>query len=252
MPNLSAHARVVITGGSGFLGRYLVEALRPSFSVLSFDTKGSGNQRDFCQGSVTDAVQVDRVLEGADALVIAHMAPRAPGVYDSPDVPFDVNVKGAALLLQAAVRHRLQRVVLISSSAVVNKYQVAGEFLHRDLPLGPDSIYGLSKALQEETARYYHAHHGLEIAMLRPAYISLGDTLVDKYGRRRESVNWQFVDPRDIAGAVLAALTVEELGCEAFYLMAGPGAEEKADVAHTMRRLQWEPSYRFLEFARDL
>jgi nucleoside-diphosphate-sugar epimerase len=251
MPKIPTRARVVITGGCGFLGRYLVETLQTSFSVLSFDAKSSGAGHDSCEGSVTDAARVDRVLEGADALVIAHMAPRAPGVYDSPGVPFDVNVKGTALLLEAAVRHGLRRVVLISSSAVVGRCQLAGDFLRQDSPLCPDSLYGLSKALQEETARYYHAKHGLEVAILRPAYISLGDTLLDKYGRKRESVNWQFVDPRDIGEAVRAALTVDDMGCEAFYLMAGPGAEEKADVAHAIRRLQWKPSYRFLEFARD-
>jgi nucleoside-diphosphate-sugar epimerase len=251
MPKLSSPARVVVTGGSGFLGRHLVQKLQPFFSVLSFDVQKSGDEQEFFEGSVTDPAQIDQALASANALVIAHMAPRAPGVYDSPDVPFDINVKGTALLFEGALRSGIRRVVLISSAAVVGKPLLAGEFLSQDLPLSPDSIYGLSKALQEETARYYHEKHGLEIAMLRPAYISLGDTLEDKYGKRRESVNWQFIDPRDIGDAVLGALFADELGCEPFYLAAGPGAEEKADIAYAMRRLKWNPSYRFLEFKQD-
>jgi len=68
---------------------------------------------------------------------------------------------------------------------------------------------------------------------------------------KRPSVNWQFIDPRDIASAVLAAFTVEHLGCEIFHLMAGPGAEKKADVKITMDRLNWQPKYRFAEFPLD-
>lgn len=250
MPPLSANSRVLATGGGGFLGRHLVRELRSRFSVVSFDLQNpeGGN---FFQGSVTDVGQIEAALNGIDGLVIGHMASRAPGVYDYPQIPFDINVKGTALLLDAAVRQGIKRVVLISSVAVVQKSLVAGEFLASDLPYGPDSIYGLTKVIQEQTAHYYHANHGLEIALLRAAYISLGDTLEDKYGRIRPSVNWQFIDPRDIGTAALAALTLKDLGCEALYLVAGPDAEKKADVAHTMSRLGWMPKYRFTEFPRD-
>lgn len=251
MPPLSPDSRILVTGGGGFLGRHLVRKLRSRFPVTSFDVQNPEGGEDFFPGSVTDAGQIEVALEGVSALVIGHMAPRAPGVYDSPETPFDINVKGTALLLEAAARRGIKRVVLISSVAVVQRSLAGKEFLTGALPFRPDSIYGLTKVLQEETARYYHAQHGLEIAMLRPAYISMGDTLEDKYGRKRPSVNWQFIDPRDIGSAALAALTMKDLGCEAFYLVAGPGAEEHADIRHGMDRLGWTPEYRFTEFPVD-
>ncbi|MEI6491459.1 MAG: NAD(P)-dependent oxidoreductase [Verrucomicrobiota bacterium] len=251
MPALASDFRILVTGGCGFLGSHLVSALRSRFPVVALDVRNPGADEAFVEGSVTDAERVDEILEGMGGLVISHMAPRAPGVYDSPKLPFEVNVEGTALLLDAAVKRKLKRVVLISSVAVVQQSMTAGQFLSIDLLPSPDSIYGLTKALQEETARYYHSRHGLEIAILRPAYISMGDTLKDKYGVSRPSVNWQFIDPRDIGAAALAAFALEDLGCETFYLMAGPGAEQRADIRHTMARLGWTPQFRFTGFPVD-
>lgn len=251
MPPLPKSAPILVTGAGGFLGRHLVDVLRQEFSVTGFDVQNPRNDPNFIVASVTDAEAVQKALTGQSALVIGHMAPRAPGVYDSPEIPFDINVKATALLMEAAVQAGLRRVVLISSVSVVGRSHQAGEFLDHTLPPSPDSIYALTKTLQEQILRYYHQNNGIEAALLRPAYISLGDTLEDKYGRRFPSVNWQFIDPRDIATATLAALTVEKLACEAFHLMAGPGAEERADIARTMERLNWQPQYRFSEFPLD-
>lgn len=251
MPSLSGGACVLVTGGCGFLGRHLVDVLRSRYFVAPFDVRNCGDDACFVEGSVTDRDGVEKALEGMEGLVIAHMAPRAPGVYDHPEVPFAVNVAGTAILLEGAVRRGLRRVVLVSSVAVVQKALARGEFLSAATPCCPDSLYGLSKMLQEETAQYYHDRHGLEIAILRPAYVSLGDTLEDKYGVRRPSVNWQFIDPRDIGRAVLGALAADALGCGIFHLVAGPGAEDRADVSAATGRLGWHPEFRFTEFPRD-
>jgi UDP-glucose 4-epimerase len=244
-------SRILVTGGCGFLGRQLVQVLRSRFSVVAFDVRNPGGDEDFHQGSVTESEQIEAALDGVSGLVIAHMAPRQPGIYDSPDIPFAINVDGTAKLLDAAVHKGIKRVVLVSSVAVVQNALAAKVFLSGDLPSSPDSIYGLTKSLQEETARYYHTQHGLEIAILRPAYVCLGDSLEDKYGIQRPSVNWQFIDPRDIGQAALLAFSLENLGCETFYLVAGPDAERKADIAHSMNRLGWTPQYRFAEFPSD-
>ena len=249
-PNCS-RPRVLVTGASGFLGRHLTEVLRREYFVRSLDLTACPQADESVCGSVANTATVDRALDDMNALVIAHMAPNRPEVYGSPEIPFDVNVKGTAMLLAAAVRQGLRRVVLISSVSVVSGAQAAGEFLTDRLPASPGNLYSLTKHLQEETARYHHRCHGLEVAVLRPAYISRGDTLEDKYGVRRPSVNWQFIDPRDIGTAAAAALRLDRLGCEVFYLMAGPGAEAHAEVARTAERLGWQPQYRFGEFAQD-
>lgn len=251
MPPCSSDSRILVTGASGFLGRHLAGVLERDFRVRALDVENHEGLADFVRGSVTDPDIIRQALEGVDGMVIAHMLPNKPGNYDSAELPFDVNVKGAALLMQAAAERGIKRLVLVSSVSVVDGARMAGEFLSGDLAPSPVKLYGLTKTLQEATARYYHERHGLEVAVLRPAYITRGDTLEDKYGVRRPSVNWQAIDPRDIAEAAKAALKLESLGYEIFHLMAGPEAEEKADIAHTKSRLGWRPQYRFEEFPRD-
>lgn len=246
-----AGARILVTGGCGFLGRHVVSVLRSRHSVAPFDLGNPTGDPEAVEGSVTDPKSVANALENRDGLVIAHMAPRSPGMYDHPEIPLAVNVGGTASLLEAALRCGLRRVVLVSSVAVVHKALLRKEFLSASTPDCPDSIYGLSKMLQEQTAKYYHYQNGLEIAILRPAYVSLGDTLEDKYGIRRPSVNWQFIDPRDIGRAILGAFAMKSLGCETFYLASGPGASERADISAAMERLGWQPEFRFAEFPLD-
>ncbi|MFZ4681203.1 MAG: NAD-dependent epimerase/dehydratase family protein, partial [Terrimicrobiaceae bacterium] len=87
MPPLSPSARVLVTGGGGFLGRHLVKVLQSRFRVVSLDVQNPAGEADMIEGSVTDVSLIDRTMEGMDGLVIGHMAPRAPGVYDSPEIP---------------------------------------------------------------------------------------------------------------------------------------------------------------------
>lgn len=251
MSSCSPGSRILVSGAAGFLGGHLVNVISQDFSVRSLDITNCPSAGENICGSVTDASTVARALEDVQGLVIAHMLPNKPGNYESVDRAFDVNVRGAALLLEEAARREVQRVVLISSTAVVQGHLAAGTFLSQELAPQPTSVYGLTKTLQEATARYFHQKHGLEIAVLRPAYVALGDTMEDKYGIRRPSVNWQAIDPRDIGLAVRCALLSPALDFEIFHLVAGPDAEKKTDVERTFSRLGWTPQYRFSQFPRD-
>lgn len=243
--------RILVTGASGYLGRHLVSVLEEEFAVRAFDITNGGGFRDFVEGSVTDRKAVGAALDGVTAVVLAHMLPNQPGNYDSPELPFDVNVKGTAIVFEEARKRRVTRHILISSVSVLDGDRKAGNFLSRNLPPSPCKTYDLTKTLQEATARYHHEKDDFEIAVLRPAYIIDGETLEDKYAQRRLSVNWQAIDPRDIGRAALAALKLPSLSFEIFHLMAGPDAEKHADIFYARDVLGWNPKYRFKGFPRD-
>lgn len=249
-------SRILITGAAGFLGQALLqEVLHAGREVRAFDVVPVAGEPDGAveavTGDVADPVAVDRACAGCGALVIAHMAPNRPEVYATAEQPFDINVKGTALLFEAAIRHGIRRVVLISSIAVVDGHRAGGRKLTLDLPAWPTTTYGLTKTLQEETALYHHRKSGLPVAILRPAYVTDADTLTDKYGNRRPSVNWQFVDRRDVAGAAVAAVLAGAPAFGRYYVHGHPGAVGKLEVEPTVRDLGWKPRFDFSAYPDD-
>jgi nucleoside-diphosphate-sugar epimerase len=248
--------KVLVTGAAGFLGQALVQVLTEAeLGVRALDVVpvqgGLVGGVDSIVGDVTDAATTDMACNGCDAMILAHMAPNRPEVYATAEQPFDINVKGAALLFEAAVRHGIRRVILISSIAVVDGHKKRAVKLTCDLPPQPLTTYGLTKTLQEMIAEYHHRKSGVSVACLRPAYVTDADTLTDKYGRQRPSVNWQCVDRRDVAGAALAALRAKDLTFGRYYIHGHPAAVAKLDVEPTVRDLGWTPRFDFSAYPDD-
>ncbi len=243
--------RVAITGAAGFLGKAIVTNLSSHYPVRLMDVVPMEGYEDTLVGSVADLAVAAKLCEGCSDLIIAHMAPNRPEVYATPDLPFDVNVKGTANLFHAAVACGIRRVVLISSGGAVQAAHRNGTFLTDKLPHSPEAYYTLTKALQEDIAEYFHRTKGIPVSILRPAYITDEDSLKDKYGRHKPTVNWQFIDPRDIAEAARLSLLVPDLGFEIFYTLGHPDADAHADVQRTRDRLGWQPKHTFEKYPTD-
>jgi uronate dehydrogenase len=237
--------RVALTGAAGFLGRTLSTCLVEHFPLRVLDPVPTEGPWEKIEGDAADLKDAMALCAGASHLVIAHMAPNRPEIYDTPSVPFDVNVKGVANLFHAAKAHGIRRVVLISSTAVVARHMADGAFLSLDLDYRPDNIYGLTKALQEDIARFYHDKHGMEVSVLRPAHICDEDNLIDKYGKKLNYTNWVMIDPRDIAEAVRLSLLAPKLDYETFYILGHVEGDEHANIKYTREVLGWRPRHTF-------
>lgn len=167
----------LVTGGAGFIGSHLVDALleRPDACVRVLDTLERGRLENltrhtgdphlvFVHGDVRDLVAVRGAM--ADVDVVFHLAARS-SVLDAecePRAAFEVNVGGTYNVLEAALAAGVRRVVFASSR------EVYGE--PRDLPVGeetpldPRNVYGTSKAAAELYCRVF-CNSGLETAILR-------------------------------------------------------------------------------------
>jgi UDP-glucose 4-epimerase len=167
--------RALVTGGAGFIGSHLVEALLAAgWEVGVLDDLSSGREAhlavvadriEFWPGDVRDAALVGKAVEGVEAIFHAAAVASAARSVEEPIATHAVNVLGTLTVLEAARAARARRVVFASSSAV---YDAAAEPPAReDAPRRPSSPYGLHKAAGEDYCRLYAEIHGLETVCLR-------------------------------------------------------------------------------------
>jgi nucleoside-diphosphate-sugar epimerase len=176
-----AGRRVLVTGGAGFVGSYLVEdLLERGARVRVVDDLSTGRAENLAhlddvelvQGDLTDRRAAMAAVDGID--VVLHLAARAYGMLRSmennPEVLRD-NVLMGLHVLDACVEHRVERALMVSSSCV---YPDDAPVPTPELPVNvglPESVnegYGWAKRLLEIQSRYVFEKHGLPIAIVRP------------------------------------------------------------------------------------
>jgi UDP-glucose 4-epimerase len=161
-----------VTGGAGFIGSHLVDALvARGDEVVVLDNLATGRLENlsdaarFIEGDVADEAAVAAAVAGCE--VVFHQAALG-SVARSVERPLDTdrsNIHGTLAVLEAAHRAGARRVVLASSSSVYGgASQVATA---ESAPLVPRSPYAVTKLTGEHYARVYRELHGLETVCLR-------------------------------------------------------------------------------------
>lgn len=171
---MSKHT-VLVTGGAGFIGSHLVDALLAAgHQVRVLDNFSSGkisnlptNSRlTVIEGDVADAELVASVMQGCNA--VAHLAAVA-SVQASVEQPFAThqsNFIGTLNVCEAMRLHQVKRVVFASSAAVYGN-NGEGQAIVESLPLSPLTPYASDKLASEHYLEFYQRQHGLEPVIFR-------------------------------------------------------------------------------------
>ncbi len=167
--------KVLVTGGAGFIGSNIVDALvRRGDQVRVLDNLSTGKlsnlehprgQVELIEADVADSAAVARAVAGVDC--VFHQAALA-SVPRSVEQPLDTNsacVTGTLVLLDQAARAGVRRVVYAGSSAAYGDQPTVSK-RETDLPL-PISPYGAAKAAAELYCQAYAAMGRIETATLR-------------------------------------------------------------------------------------
>lgn len=165
--------RYLITGGAGFIGANLVRHLAgPDSDIRVLDNLSSGQKWDlsdldleFIEGDIRDKSVVDVAVAGVSKVV--HLAAHTSVVESvaNPEADFEINVRGTLNLLQASVRHGVERFVFASTGgAIVGE---ATPPVHENMPPNPISPYGASKLASEGYCSAYFGSYGLKTVSLR-------------------------------------------------------------------------------------
>lgn len=168
--------KVIVTGGTGFIGSHLVERLfKDGVEVIVIDDLSSGKLENIPDGVEYTFVHCDLAsdeflrtahlyFEGVD--VIFHLAAKArvqPSI-DDPVTFHDSNVTGTHNLLVAAKTFNVTRVVFSSSSSVYGNAVVPTTESHA---LNPMSPYALHKLIGEQYCRLFAELYGIDTVSLR-------------------------------------------------------------------------------------
>ena len=198
--------RILLTGGAGFIGSHVADALLArGHSLLVVDDLSTGRREniprgaEFRQGDIRDAAFLQRVFDEFQPEIVDHQAAQSSVAVSTREPVHDatVNVVGSLELLGQCVRSTVQRVVYASTGGAVYGEVPEGERATVERPPRPLSPYACSKFAVECYLRAYAHEHGLASTVLRYANV---------YGPRQ--------DPHGEAGVV--AIFTERL------LMAQP------------------------------
>lgn len=159
--------RILVTGGAGFIGSNIANALVADNEVRVVDDESLGtsahldDQVRFHQRSVLDD---SLPMEGVDCLV--HFAARSSYdlVEEEPAAGFRVNVEGFVNTVEQAMEAGCDHVVYASSSSVYAPHE---QPVGRDAPVEPNTGYEASKLAREQAATYLASHYGLTVTGLR-------------------------------------------------------------------------------------
>ena len=197
----------LVTGGSGFIGSHLVEALLDrGDSVIVLDNLSTGRLSNldgvkshprlrFVHGSVLDELMVDELTHQCDIVIHLAGAVGVKLIVEHPLRSLTTNIRGSEIVIEAA--HRYRRKVLVASTSEIYGKNSAGPLNEQsERILGSPAVvrwtYSTAKAVDEILANAYHRERGLPTIIVR---------LFNTVGRR-QSPAYGMVIPRLIRQAL--------------------------------------------------
>jgi nucleoside-diphosphate-sugar epimerase len=214
--------RIVVTGGSGKAGRWVVRDLREhGHEVLNVDASHDGSAHGQCVlADLTDIGQCHEVVAGADAVVHLAAIP-APEIRPAGET-FRNNAMSTYNVFSASVERGVGRVVWASSETVLGlPFDEPPAFAPIDEhhPPRPETSYALSKLVGEAVAEQFNRRTGIPFVGLRisnimepPDYARFPSWQDDPTVRKWNL--WGYVDVRDVAQAVRRSLDADTTAAE--------------------------------------
>ncbi|WP_115864107.1 NAD-dependent epimerase/dehydratase family protein [Halorussus litoreus] len=256
IPSELSGETILITGGAGFIGSHIADAVAPDNTVRILDDFSTGSREnvpddaEVVEGDVRDGEVLDEAMAGVDLVFHEAAVVSVQRSTEQPALSHEVNVEATIQLLERA-REEDARVVAASSSAIYGEPESVP--IPETAPKTPSSPYGLDKLSLDHYLRLYHDLYDLDTVALRyfnvygprqtagdySGVISIfrqqatdGEPLtVDGDGTQTRD----FVHVSDVVQANLLAATTDRVG-EAFNVGTGSSISIR-ELAETIREV---------------
>lgn len=235
--------RFLVTGGAGFIGSHIVDALvRNGDKVCVLDDLSLGkrehlesviNKIEFVKGDIRDKGIVSKIMQGVDYVLHQAALRSVPKSLGSPELYNDVNINGTLNILTEAKKAKVKRVVFASSSSIYGETKtLPNKENFYPLLISP---YALTKLAGEYYCRISSGIYGLQTASLRyfnvfgprqsleneyavviPKFITcmLKDEAPPVHGDGKQTRDFTYVE--NVVHANIKAATMPGVKCEVF------------------------------------
>lgn len=259
--------KVLVTGGAGFIGsnfiRYMFKTY-PDYTIINLDKltyagnlenlkdieeqdQGSEKRYRFIRGDIADSDLVNSIAEkGLDAIINFAAESHVDRSIENSRVFTETNVLGTHVLLDAALRYKVNRFIQISTDEVYGSLGPTGKFIETT-PLSPNSPYSASKASADLLTRSYFETYGLSTIITRcsnnygpyqfpekliPLFITnaLSDQNLPLYGDGLNVRDWIFVE--DHCSAIAMVLHHGKIG--EVYNIGGNSEKTNLEITKTI------------------
>jgi UDP-glucose 4-epimerase len=241
---------VLVTGGTGFIGSHLVDALKDFCSVIILSRRRNIEGLKTINADLRDENDICKKIGNLDIDIVFHLAGnvKSPG-KETAEEYFEINARGTKNLLEACRKNDIEKIIYSSSMSVFgNPLYLPVDEKH---PKIPNTFYGMSKFLGEIYCMEYRDFYDLNTIILRysdvfgprqpPVWVTsifINNALNNKplhiYGSGKSSVDFVYV--KDIVTANINAASKKEAIGEDFNIGSGSGITIE-ELAKTIKKI---------------
>jgi len=170
-------SNVLVTGGAGFVGSYIVEQLvEEGYNVRVMDDLRTGNMKnlekvidkiEFCQASILDEVKLEQAMRNIET--VYHLAAEVGvnRVIGRDQEVWANDYKGTVRVINKALKHGANKFMFTSTSEVYGKFDQKRLPMKENAKFEPDTIYGKAKLLSEKVVTKYARHYDMTAVSTR-------------------------------------------------------------------------------------
>lgn len=252
---MTKYERVLVTGGSGRVGAYVVDALvKGGHGVTVFDRNPPKSKVPFIQGTIMDLSAIEKAVKGVD--VVVHLAAhdwimKTHGIGGEEFI--HVNVVGTWNLLQAAEAAGVRKTVVCSSISATGIEELRPEFPPEYLPIDEKHIikpvepYSVSKQMVENAALSFARRDTMDVICMRPQGVSVPGSIERYVKLAADKANPWFncyVTPEDTGRAFRLAVEKDLGRFDLFFVSAKDTTADEPTLDLAKRIFKTMPAIR--------